>query len=388
MRRLSALLVLLLVASIAGAQTLPVPTGSGAGGGSGSVSSVGLSMPSQEFSVANSPVTSSGTLTVTRPSNGLGNITGATSVDWNNGATQTGTQTGNVTFTFSNPVSGTYYVLILTAGSGFSYTWPAAVTWLNQIASVTQSNSGGVDYYTFYYDGTTYWGRALTQTVTPQQGCNPRTCAYVSDDFIGGASTTGAIGALGWTLLNNSAAIGAASVANHPGLFRMDTGATAQASGALSAVVLRTGTTAVATVQSTDLFDLFAVFRCPVCDNNTTIRVGLSANPVLDGGNGDGIWIERLASGTTLNAITRASSVQSSQPTITYSTNTFANVRIRRISATTIGFTVNGGTEIATTTNVTAVALQPFFQVYNWTGASTKNLDLDYFDLTIPNILR
>lgn len=76
----------------------PLGSGGGGGGGSGSVTSVGLSMPG-EFSTAGSPVTTSGTLTVTRTADAnflgfsatnIGKITATGTVDFGSRITSAG----------------------------------------------------------------------------------------------------------------------------------------------------------------------------------------------------------------------------------------------------------------------------------------------------------
>jgi hypothetical protein len=135
------------------------------GSGVGSVSSVALTVPSQEFSVSGSPITTSGTLAVSKKAvNAVGNSTGAVTLNFNNGDVQTFTLTGNVTFTFSNPVNGQVYKLLLTQDGtgGRTITWPAAMKWAGGALVLTAAASA-VDSVSFFYDGTNYYevSRAL-----------------------------------------------------------------------------------------------------------------------------------------------------------------------------------------------------------------------------------
>jgi hypothetical protein len=64
------------------------------------------------------------------------------------------TLTGNVTFTFSNPVDGGRYVVLLNTGAGsFTAAWPAAVKWSGTAPTVTVTASK-LDLFTFIYSST------------------------------------------------------------------------------------------------------------------------------------------------------------------------------------------------------------------------------------------
>lgn len=85
-----------------------------------------------------------------------GNSGTALTIDWNNGDTQRVTMTGNCTFTFSNPVAGRTYTLILTQdGTGSrTATWPTAVKWAAGSApTLTTTATTGRDVLTFLYSG-------------------------------------------------------------------------------------------------------------------------------------------------------------------------------------------------------------------------------------------
>lgn len=89
-----------------------------------------------------------------------GNSSTALTVNWNNGAAQHVTLTGNCTFTFSNPRAGSAYVLRLLQDATGSrlVTWPAAVKWTGAIAPTLSTTAAAIDLINFYYDGTSYLG--------------------------------------------------------------------------------------------------------------------------------------------------------------------------------------------------------------------------------------
>lgn len=86
-------------------------------------------------------------------------------VDWNSGNVQYVTLTGNVTFTFSNPVSGGRYVLILKqdAIGSRTATWPASVLWSGGTAPTLTTTASKVDIITFVYEGVNskYYGGSV-----------------------------------------------------------------------------------------------------------------------------------------------------------------------------------------------------------------------------------
>lgn len=90
-----------------------------------------------------------------------GDTSTALALNWSNGSAQKCRATGNVTFTFSNPVAGGTYILkILQDGTGArTYTWPAAVKWQSATAP-TGSAANKYDVITLFYDGTYYFATA------------------------------------------------------------------------------------------------------------------------------------------------------------------------------------------------------------------------------------
>ncbi len=96
-----------------------------------------------------------------------GNSSTADTIDWSTGSAHKSTLTGNVTYTFSNPVTGGAYVLkILTGAGSFSTTWPGNVKWPGGITPTITSTAARLDLVNLYYDGTNYYG-SYTQNYTP-----------------------------------------------------------------------------------------------------------------------------------------------------------------------------------------------------------------------------
>ncbi len=90
-----------------------------------------------------------------------GNLTGAKTIDFNNGNNQLGTLTGNTTLTLSNPAIGCWYQFRFVQGGAGSYTvtWPATVKWQSGVAAPTLTTTvGRTDVIALFYNGTNYLG--------------------------------------------------------------------------------------------------------------------------------------------------------------------------------------------------------------------------------------
>jgi hypothetical protein len=89
-----------------------------------------------------------------------GNSGTAFTVNWNSGAKQKITLTGNCTFTFTAPPGVANILLMLTQdGTGSrTATWPASVKWTGAAPPTLTTTAGATDIVTFFWDGTNYWG--------------------------------------------------------------------------------------------------------------------------------------------------------------------------------------------------------------------------------------
>lgn len=92
-----------------------------------------------------------------------GNSGASLTIDWNNGASQHVTMTGNCTFTFSNPAQPGWYALRLAqdATGSRTATWPATVKWSGATAPTLTTTASRVDLLTFYWDGAAYLGASV-----------------------------------------------------------------------------------------------------------------------------------------------------------------------------------------------------------------------------------
>lgn len=201
------------------------------------------------------------------------------------------------------------------------------------------------------------------------------------DDFLGGAGSSGQVGAQGWNIAGGTAT-GVQSETNHPGILRRDT----SASSGIIAYTRLLITTAAHPLLGSDLFDLTCVFRLNTNDANTTMRIGLSSDyttltPV------SGVYLEKVDADTSWFGVTRAASAQTRTAALAACDTAWHKVRIRRIDASTIGFTLDALAEVTATGTVPVAGMQPGSQISN-SAAASKTLDHDLYRLIVTGLVR
>lgn len=210
---------------------------------------------------------------------------------------------------------------------------------------------------------------------------NHRRSYYAKDDFIGGSASTGFIGELGWISAGTGTVTRPAGEAGHPGIVRLDSTATISTICAISPT--GNGTT---TMLPAEMFDMTFIVRLNTNDADTLVRLGLAAasnsNP-----SANGIWVEKDNADTSWAGITRASSVETQSANLVAVGTGWVKFRIRRVNPTTIGFTVDDGTEVTQTTNIPTTALHPFLQIRN-NAAAAKTIDMDFWDIHVTGLSR
>lgn len=90
----------------------------------------------------------------------LGNISGATALDLNNGNVFTATVTGNTTLSFTNPAAAgqtSFLTLILTNGGAFTTTFPGSIVWLGGTPPTLEASGVNVLRFATVDAGTTWY---------------------------------------------------------------------------------------------------------------------------------------------------------------------------------------------------------------------------------------
>jgi len=139
---------------------------------------------------------------------------------------------------------------------------------------------------------------------------------------------------------------------------------------------------------ASELFDLTWVFRLNVNDANTRVRLGLTSDATIDAPV-SAIYLEKQGADTSWFGTVRNASTESRTAAIAAVDTGWHKVRIRRIDASTIGFTIDALAEVTiATANVPgAVGVHPMTQLFN-IDAVSKTLDHDFFRMKIGGLVR
>lgn len=203
---------------------------------------------------------------------------------------------------------------------------------------------------------------------------DPSVAATWVDDFIFVSNETGEVGA-GWSFTNGSCVAVSTVVADHPGIMRRTTAATASNVASLypnSAVGLGVS-------QFSDVDETTWVIAPGSTAADYTIRVGFFDDMGILG-NPVGAHFEKLSTDTNWFAKTVVSGPTATRTDTTVAMTTgWFKMKVRRISSTSYGFTLNGGSEITISTNTPTETTKcmPGMQVIP-TTTTARFVDVDF----------
>jgi len=201
----------------------------------------------------------------------------------------------------------------------------------------------------------------------------------IQEEFISGGTTNGNVGANGFGVIAGGVS-GVASIANRPGIMRLDTSAALT----ISRVTLYPGSNA--TIESNTPQEVLWIVRLNTNDANTTTRIGSMNSPGTDPPT-RGLYIEKLGGDTNWFCVAREAGAETrTDSTVAVDTN-FNKFFYRRSSAG-VTYSINGVDVCGTiTTNVPTNTFNPAVQIVNSVAAS-KTIDLDYFEMKYTGITR
>lgn len=207
---------------------------------------------------------------------------------------------------------------------------------------------------------------------------DPTVAQEIVDDFFPGSGETGEIGAINWSFLNGTIFANGPE-ANNPGIIGLRTSATA---GTVCSMFLGSNTSA--TVIRFDQLDyMWWVFRATAANTDCAYQFGgMAAFGALT--TTHGVWLERLSTDTNWFFVSANGSTQTrSDSGVAFGTGWF-KVKIRRVSSSEVRFSLNGGSEVAITTNIPDAAdgLNIGNQRTN-TTTTTRDVLLDYFSMRL-----
>ncbi len=203
---------------------------------------------------------------------------------------------------------------------------------------------------------------------------------YEYEDFISNSLSSGGIGKMGWKFTGGTITEVDSADVGHPGVVRRDTGA-----GAGTASYMYLFSTSIHAILPAETFDTTWIIKLDQTDTDTAVRFGLqstNANPPSDG-----IFFEKVYADTNWFAVCRASAAQTRSDMSVATAVAWVALRIRRINGTTIGFTINNGTEVTINSNVPTAGLSPLCLIINQSAVS-KTVQIDYWELSISNLAR
>jgi hypothetical protein len=216
-------------------------------------------------------------------------------------------------------------------------------------------------------------GASAIDPISPRQ---------ISDDFLSGSSEAGEVGELGWTFTQGSMAPVAAEQ-NHPGAFRRTSNSTANQ---IASLILHS------TWQANFRFDEWSectwIFKPTAANTDAIYRFGLTtdistATPTA------AVYLERLNTDTNWFFVTRNASVQTRVDSGIAFGASWVKIRMRRVSATEVRFSINGSAEIAITANIPLAATGLHFgsQIVP-TTTTARAVDVDYFSASLLPVVR
>lgn len=215
-------------------------------------------------------------------------------------------------------------------------------------------------------------------TAATSNRADPTQSLVLVDDFIVGSGEAGEIGELGWGFTNGtwSATV---VVVGHPGIHRRTS--TAVAATVASSYLSSNSSTHVATMDM--LVEMTWIIKPVTADVDFDLRFGLTTD-TASAPAASGVYFEKLAADTNWFAVCRASSTQTRTDMGVAFAADWVKLRLRRVSATAVAFSVNGGAEIQIATNVptTNQVLAAGFSVVPQ-SANARSVDVDFFSLKL-----
>lgn len=229
------------------------------------------------------------------------------------------------------------------------------------------------------FDGGT--GKLIKDGGAPGGGFDPLKEATFYDDFLNGPLTSTI--STGITPWGTNASIDNAQpvlIAGHPGIIRL-----LGASGGNGAMFLPGAGSTPNFCLPAEMFDLTWCVNCS--RTGMVFRAGLTVLPTSITPT-DAIFLETLAGDTNWFGVTWAGSSQTRvDTTVAKGLDTWLRLHVYRKNGTTIGFQVNGSTEVTITTNIPTNSLYLFAQAEG-SGGSSALFFLDFVNFIITGLSR
>ncbi len=212
----------------------------------------------------------------------------------------------------------------------------------------------------------------------PLDRSDPQAATVIIDEFLFASTESGEIGELGWGFTNGTWNL-VASEAGHPGTCRR---ASTAVSGTVASAFPGGGGTAV-NMRFEQWSEMTWIVEPITTVAAVDIRIGVcndwTANPPVNGA-----YIEKMTADTNWFGVVRQSGSQARVDLgVAAAADTWYKFKIRQISATSVGFSVNGGAEVVASGATVPAASTNMVQGFHLvpTSANARNLDVDFFSM-------
>lgn len=210
---------------------------------------------------------------------------------------------------------------------------------------------------------------------------DPQARRLLSDDFHSGSNEIGEIGELGWSASAGTIAPQTAEQ-NHPGIFRRTSGTVA----AQVASMFPTSSSLVG-FRFDEWDECTWIFKPTAANTDTAYRFGIFGD--LTAAPPHCVYAERLATDANWFFVTRNNGAQTRLDSgVAFGAN-WVKVRMRRVSAGEVRFSINGNIEVAVTTTI-ADAYDGFVfanQIIP-TTTTARSVDIDFFSAALLPVVR
>lgn len=227
------------------------------------------------------------------------------------------------------------------------------------------------------------WGDTPGATSGEGAAPNYRAAPLWIDDFAKGTFSSNNIGDMRWTLTNGTGASGAmiASTAGRPGLFQFGSGTTT--------TTINAPGLASSFFHSSDNFDVTLIYKLDHNDANTTVRTGVNCTGTYNNSNPNvGVYIEKEDADTSFFGVTYNGAGNENRISLGSTNTSYHSFRLRRIDATTVGFTMDANAELTTTAHVPSAACNLIMAISNSSGSGNKQFTVDYVSVAITGLTR
>jgi hypothetical protein len=213
---------------------------------------------------------------------------------------------------------------------------------------------------------------------------SPLAQTILVDDFLFASTESGEIGELGWGFTNGTANLAGSPETDHPGIIARASTAT----GGVVASMFTGGGGASVAMNYGSLSEMTWIVKPTTAGGDFDLRFGLlsdltSATPT------NGAYFEKLAADTNWFGVGRVSGTETRVDTGVAQTAAWFKLRMRRISASVLGFSVNGGTEVLVSSNTPIASNSMVFGFHIIpTTANARTVNVDFFSMKLAAQVR